>query len=978
MTPLLTVTLMAVFIVAGGPATAAPAVEACWAEGEHYFEQLGSQGVDPPPFGSGGQCLGSNWGGANGHFVAYRFHLDAPLNDAVVAFRYARQSEPESRFELSLDDRHVAEVVFPPTGGWGHRADGEWRYVQVPLGNVAAGWHTLRLESLADKNNANLDGFFLATAPFDPPNEWDQIEKAPRLKLLRRDRGWLVDENLKIDDFAPVAEDFYYPPEEQQERQTLGVPALVRWEGEKAVLRSAATREERTVSVGQPAWDWLAVARTDTPKALVLERRFRRWGVFVYLDESGVVAEIRRPVGELAGIAQPLRKYPAGYLDWVRNSAADVLGERVLAQGDPSYDRVAGWLPDLTGYTFIATRDMKQKLAVDADGTIGYLTGKYGAKRVEQPPFDPGKHFPGVHPTQAKRGVLGGFLPATDYGFLDEESGRGWEQLAFATSAGAFVGLRSDGGWKAFVLDPPSEVATARFFEELLSLHRDWTRFAKSAVQAELPERRLLDSSVASLIRARITYAGDRPKYGLGHYAGDQHDAFPPTTLWTVEAELEWGLFDEARRDLEYYLHNLVKPDGTFDYYGPAVSEYGMMLERVVRYVRYTNDREWLAREHDVVDRICEHLLSVRRASLARTEVAPGTRGLLFGSPEADTREDVQFYYSGSMWAWRGLVEWGRLLSETDQWRDRGGQLLRQAAALRDDILRSVSECTITGAASPASTRHVARAGLEIQNPKSQIQNAPFVPPYPGIAQPFASMVQDTLASYTNYRYWLEMLSADFLSPESATALVEYRRQHQGELLGMTRFGGQLDDWPYANCARALLTLDRVDHYLLGHYGHLANHQMRGTFSDFEQVNIHDVAERTYRADYCVPAQLTIPLLTRWMLVFEERDADCLWLCKAAPQRWFAPGQRWSVKGAPTRWGRVSFEVEAEAEAERVVIRLTPPEREVDTIYLRVRLPSGEPIRSATANGQPAELDVARSAIALRRQAAPCEVVIEH
>ncbi|PJB60763.1 MAG: hypothetical protein CO096_32240, partial [Armatimonadetes bacterium CG_4_9_14_3_um_filter_66_14] len=612
---------------------------------------------------------------------------------------------------------------------------------------------------------------------------------------------------------------------------------------------------------------------------------------------------------------------------------------------------VAGWLPDLTGYTFLATRDMKQKLALDADGTLGYLPAGYGAKRIEKPLFDPGRHFAGLHATQAKRGLLGGFLPATDYGFFDEESKRGWEQLAFATPAGAFVGVRSEGGWKAFALDPPNELPTpAPLFEALLSLHREWTRFAKSALQAELPERRLVDSSLAGLVRTRITYAGDRPKYGLGTYAGNEHDAFPPTTLGAVEAELEWGLLDEARGDLECYLHNLVKPDGTFDYYGPAVSEYGMMLERVVRFVRYSQDRDWLARERNVVDRICEHLLSLRRASLARTDVTPGTRGLLFGSPEADTRDKVAYYYSGSMWAWRGLVEWGRLLSETEQSRARGKRLLNEAAALREDLVRSLEECTVEG-------------------------DPEFLPPYPGIGEPFQSMVQDQLASYTNYRYWLEMLSADFLSPEQATALVEYRRRHQGECLGLTRFMGRLDDWPYANYARGLLTLDRIEHYQLGYYGHLTTHQMRGTFSDFEQVDIHDVAERTYRADYCVPAQLTIPLLTRWLLVFEERAADRLWLGKAAPRRWFAPGQRWSVKAAPTRWGRVSFEVEATEK--RVTVRLTPPERKAEMILLRVPPPPAGRFLRAAVNGKPAEWDEARAVVVLRRQTAPCEVVVE-
>jgi hypothetical protein len=43
--------------------------------------------------------------------------------------------------------------------------------------------------------------------------------------------------------------------------------------------------------------------------------------------------------------------------------------------------------------------------------------------------------------------------------------------------------------------------------------------------------------------------------------------------------------------------------------------------------------------------------------------------------------------------------------------------------------------------------------------------------------------------------------------------------------------------------------------------------------------------------DSCVPATLLVANMLRWMLVFEERDADVLWLMKMAPRRFF-PGNR--------------------------------------------------------------------------------------
>jgi hypothetical protein len=141
-----------------------------------------------------------------------------------------------------------------------------------------------------------------------------------------------------------------------------------------------------------------------------------------------------------------------------------------------------------------------------------------------------------------------------------------------------------------------------------------------------------------------------------------------------------------------------------------------------------------------------------------------------------------------------------------------------------------------------------------------------------------------------------------------------------------------------------LLAGDRIDAFLLACYGHLALQQMPGTFCAYEQVAIRGSDTRTYAADYCVPAQLTMPLLVRWMLVYEEPDGETLWLCKAAPKRWFAPGQTIRVRNAPTRWGPVSFEVKASESS--VTAHIIPPPGLRGEILLRVRRPgrpSGAP-----------------------------------
>ncbi len=54
-------------------------------------------------------------------------------------------------------------------------------------------------------------------------------------------------------------------------------------------------------------------------------------------------------------------------------------------------------------------------------------------------------------------------------------------------------------------------------------------------------------------------------------------------------------------------------------------------------------------------------------------------------------------------------------------------------------------------------------------------------------------------ASYTNYRYWPELLSSGLLPAEMARRIVDARLSGGGQFCGMTRFADHLDDWPLAD-----------------------------------------------------------------------------------------------------------------------------------------------------------------------------------
>jgi hypothetical protein len=247
------------------------------------------------------------------------------------------------------------------------------------------------------------------------------------------------------------------------------------------------------------------------------------------------------------------------------------------------------------------------------------------------------------------------------------------------------------------------------------------------------------------------------------------------------------------------------------------------------------------------------------------------------------------------------------------------------------------------------------------------------VPPIAGWKEPFQTMTQDRLASYTNYRYWPETLSAHCLPPEYERMILDYRTAHGGELLATTRFTDHLDDWPFWHHAYGLLVHNRISQYLLGYYAHLAHHQTPGTFTAYEQVPIRGYGFRREYADYCVPSQLTIPIMTRWMLVFEERDDDVLWLCRAAPRAWIEQG--FSFSGAPTQFGNVSLTLEPSDDLRRMTARIMLDSDQRPAIILRVRHPRQLRVTGCQVTGGSCEvIDAEREQVHLSLTARAAEI----
>jgi hypothetical protein len=344
-----------------------------------------------------------------------------------------------------------------------------------------------------------------------------------------------------------------------------------------------------------------------------------------------------------------------------------------------------------------------------------------------------------------------------------------------------------------------------------------------------------LDMSVkVGLAHIDATFQGDHPKYGVGTYAQEIHDGFPPTIIAAVDALSAWGLHGRAAQLFRYWLTTFVKDDGGLRYYGPSLSEFGQLLHTAALLDERGGTAGWWQDGFPHLDCIAEFLLRLRAA-------AEKEDGLLSGSPEADTAKDTGKYFHNNGWVVKGLQRWSDLCDRRQAMPTTSTATVRKIThALASDTLRVIDK---TWPADPDDW---------------------WLPPQvEPLEKPRHLTAGWDVASYTNYRYWPELLSSGLLSRDQANRVVAARLTGGGQFCGMTRFAGHLDDWPLTEYLYGLWSLGRRDDFLLSLYGHVAYHQAEGHLTAYEQVSFPPGQKQ---ADYCLPCQLVAARAARLLV----------------------------------------------------------------------------------------------------------------
>jgi len=642
----------------------------------------------------------------------------------------------------------------------------------------------------------------------------------------------------------------------------------------------------------------------------------------------------------------------------------DLLADELLKHGDPDPERVRTAAPPQGSVhgegafgrarwdTFVGTRECEDTMPVYPGGNTRT--------------YHPVQSFPDLSAELiAKRyeGLVGGWMPAArtampisetayyetivfgDVAAKDRFIVQTWHRTAHVED-GKMTKVEFGYSYPAY---PPAreDPELEAFYRALLEFSLYWDRQMHDAVPVLLPEKSWVDMSRYAFVKEQMVRPGGvYPKYGAvdRDYYGSEYDGFQDIFTSALYTNLEWGRFEMARDVLDNYYSDFVDAKGMVNMRGPETGQYGLMLSLIARYFNYTHDRELFGKHQAKFEATAAVLTTLHDESLRLAPDDPGY-GLIHGWNESDSclmRTPMtwwQPYFANSAFAARGLKDLARTWRMLN--RDKAnagmeklaGEWLRHSQRLSHTLVGSVQK----------NVRHD--------------MSPPYIGPLPGAKLTFReSMAQEHPSPQQwPHRAYAELLQADVLPPELAGLVIDCMRAYGATTMGVVANVGRPNVHDRAilgfisyGYAQQLLRLDRVEEYLLFLYAHRYHDHTRGSWTAGEVSGIGGGT-----ALFCIPAQQTIPLLVRWMLVLEDSDEDRLYLGKGLPREWLVSGQEIGIEEAPTRWGRVSFRMRAK-NGNRIVASVMLPE-EGDgprVLHIKFRLPQHNTLHTITANGK--------------------------
>ena len=488
---------------------------------------------------------------------------------------------------------------------------------------------------------------------------------------------------------------------------------------------------------------------------------------------------------------------------------------------------------------------------------------------------------------------------------------------------------------------------------------RYWRGWLQRGMQVEAPDRQTRDAFRTWAIYGALLSGQERDRLEP-HDAPDFYEHFYGHAAACYLHTLSFrGDFEEARQ-VAASVVAWQRPDGMFSGERRVSHQHGSMLRELCRLYLMSDDRAWFAAVLPHVEQACEWIVRERSKSMQRD--ADGSQPLTWGLlpahlycvDEVASLTVAQDYLADAL-NWAGLQEAATALARFGA--AAAGRIAAAAQAYRDDLLASMRRALISG-------------------------EPPFLPLVPGREQPYGYLPDSREGNY--YAILApRMLEAELFPHDDELALVvaDFLEARGGLVLGLSTFQGNFPSRRRAPGAEhaelgidahfvygyALTNLrhDRVARFLLTYHGLMAYGMSKGTFAPPE-CSLITSGEGPYtpagkRFEWCAMPQPHLHSLAQLLRVVRmllvQEEGDTLWLARATPREWLAPGQRLEVRRAATIFGFVSLTIASTGAGDpggagRLTASIAAEWHHAPArTFLRLRHPAGRAIAALTVDG---------------------------
>jgi hypothetical protein len=211
------------------------------------------------------------------------------------------------------------------------------------------------------------------------------------------------------------------------------------------------------------------------------------------------------------------------------------------------------------------------------------------------------------------------------------------------------------------------------------------------------------------------------------------------------------------------------------------------------------------------------------------------------------------------------------------------------------------------------------------------------------------------LLSYENHRFMQDWFLADWGDPSLDLGHLKHRSIAGMQQVGLHIDGGAQRTSNFMEHGTLAVKIRQQDYrsFLLTLYGLVCYAADSGNRYSPEDALIpggYAGEDNKYGWSAVVNSVLQPALGLRWLLCYEESDADVCHLQKAAPKHWFKSGERIAVEHCPTRFGSIGWQTESLPGRQwRVMLNL--PEKFDCTLKVHIHPHDGQPI-TTTSIGQ--------------------------